>query len=120
MPRFGEILAELRQDSGMTQKDLAEKMHLASSSISNYETGHRSPAAEFICQAADMFGVTTDYLLGRANVNIPVDVMRRDYVSGQQVETVVDKLLSLDQTRRETLVKMLDDLCFCAKISSHK
>lgn len=49
MPEFGEIMAELRQDAGMSQQELAAKLFVAPSTISNYETGQRRAHAEFIC-----------------------------------------------------------------------
>lgn len=120
MPHFGEMLAELRQDRGMTQKELAEKMHLASSSISNYETGQRSPGAEFICMAADLFGVSADYILGRSDTNLPLDVMNQIYCRDEKVCCILDKLLSLDEPRRDAIVRLLNDMTICAKISNHK
>ena len=55
MPQFGEILAELRQDRGMTQQELSAKLHVAKSSISNLETGQRRAHTELICKAAEVF-----------------------------------------------------------------
>lgn len=37
--RMGEILAELRKDKNLKQKDLAELLNLSIGTISNYETG---------------------------------------------------------------------------------
>lgn len=39
MNRFGEILAELRRDRRMSQKELAVAFHISTSTISSYETG---------------------------------------------------------------------------------
>ena len=62
MPEFGEILAELRQDKGMTQKDLAVMLNVAKSSISNYETGQRRAHTELICKAAKVFSVSKYFI----------------------------------------------------------
>lgn len=39
MPSFGEVLCELREDKDLTQRQLAEKLHMAPTTISSYETG---------------------------------------------------------------------------------
>ena len=39
MAQFGEILAELRQDRGLTQRDLAKLFFVTPGTISNYEKG---------------------------------------------------------------------------------
>jgi len=120
MPNFGEMLAELRQDNGLTQKELAEKLHLASSSISNYETGQRTPDADFVCRTADLFSVSADYILGRIDTNLPLDLMNQTYYGNERVSTVIGKLLALDDRRRETVVRLLNDLSICAKIGNNK
>ena len=120
MPHFGEMLAELRQDNGLTQKELDEKLHLASSSISNYETGQRNPDADFVCSAADFFNVSADYILGRVDNNLPLELMNQTYLGSEKVSSVIDKLLALDERRRETLIHTLNDMSICAKINSQK
>lgn len=65
MATFGEILAELRQDRNLTQKDLAKYLHVSPGTVSNYENNIHLPDLEKILILANYFGVTTDYLLGR-------------------------------------------------------
>ena len=74
MAQFGEILAELRQDRGLTQRDLAKLFFVTPGTISNYEKGRHLPDAERLIKIADYFSVTTDYLLGRSSSNLPADV----------------------------------------------
>ena len=65
MAHFGEILADLRRDKGLQQKELGKELHIAGSTISSYESGINLPNADRIIQIANDFDVTTDYLLGR-------------------------------------------------------
>ena len=74
MRKFGEILAELRQDHKLTQKDLAQEMFVSVGTISNYENGVHYPDVEKLISLADFFDVTTDYLLGRCKVDISPDI----------------------------------------------
>ncbi len=64
---LGAVLASLRREKGIYQKDLASYLHLSVTAISNYENGTNEPTLATICRMADYFGVTTDYLLGRTD-----------------------------------------------------
>lgn len=92
MAQFGEILAELRQDRGLTQRDLAKLFFVTPGTISNYEKGRHLPDAERLIKIADYFSVTTDYLLGRSSSNLPVDVFSTplldDMTSGEMIQLV--------------------------------
>lgn len=70
MLRFGEKLRTLRQDRGMTQRDLAEALGYTSQGyINELEMGRKIPTAELILKAADLFQVATDQLM-RDNVDL--------------------------------------------------
>lgn len=43
MATFGEILAELRRDRHLTQREFANTIHVSVSTISNYEQGVHFP-----------------------------------------------------------------------------
>lgn len=115
MPEFGEILAELRQDAGMTQQDLAVELNVAKSSISNYETGQRRAHTELICKAAEVFHVSTDYLLGRSDFRKAFSVTEESYSGGTTVGEVLEQMLSLDGERRHLLCMLLNDMQLGAK-----
>lgn len=75
MPRlFGEKLRILRGKSQMTQAALARQIDAKRAHINNLEVSRRSPSLQIIIQVADLFAVTTDYLL-RDDIPVePVDV----------------------------------------------
>lgn len=58
-------LKELRKEKGYTQKELANLLGIAQTTIANYEQGTRIPDTEKLNKIADLFDVTLDYLLGR-------------------------------------------------------
>ncbi|HEY0603564.1 MAG TPA: helix-turn-helix transcriptional regulator [Herpetosiphonaceae bacterium] len=61
---FGEKLAYLQQSQQMTQVALARALQLASSAyVNNMQAGRKAPSLEIILKVANLFGVTTDYLL---------------------------------------------------------
>lgn len=71
MVDFGNILKELRLQAGLTQKDLAAKIGVTKSVISYYELSERSPSPEVLIKLANIFHVSTDYLLGIESKSAP-------------------------------------------------
>lgn len=64
-----ENLKAARKKSGKTQKEIADSLGVGQSTYKNYECGLREPNGDTIVALANLFGVTTDYLLGRSDVN---------------------------------------------------
>lgn len=67
MQSFSTRLIALRKERQMTQADLAKAIHKTRSTVSGYETEGKEPDYEMLCSLAEYFGVSTDYLLGRAD-----------------------------------------------------
>ncbi|MBQ7370244.1 MAG: helix-turn-helix transcriptional regulator [Clostridia bacterium] len=61
---LGKRLKELRDERGMTQKELATALRLHSVTYLHYEKGQREPPLSVLADMAKFFDVTTDYLLG--------------------------------------------------------
>lgn len=61
---FNENLKEARLAAGMSQKDVAEKIGVAKSTYSLYESGGREPDVTKIRKLAEILGVSGDMLLG--------------------------------------------------------
>lgn len=70
---MGEKLKSLRTEKNLTQKQIADRIGLAISAVSSYESGSRYPSYETLIKYARMFHVSTDYLLGITN-NRNIDV----------------------------------------------
>lgn len=64
MVNMGEKLKSLRIEKKLTQKQIAERVGLAISAISSYESGTRYPSYDVLIKLAQIFHVSTDYLLG--------------------------------------------------------
>ena len=67
MVDFGSTLKTLRSKENMTQAQLAQKLGLTKSVISAYETGLRLPSYDILIHIAQIYRVSTDYLLGIEN-----------------------------------------------------
>ena len=62
---FGEKLQSLRQKAGMSQDMLAEQLNVSRQAVSRWERDETMPETEKVVLIADLFGVSTDYLLRR-------------------------------------------------------
>ena len=60
---FGEKLKALRTSQKMTQQQLADRIGVAKSVVSYYESGDRYPSYDVLVKIAHVFHTTTDYLL---------------------------------------------------------
>ncbi len=110
MADFGEILAELRQERKMTQKDLAKEMFVTVGTISNYENGVHYPDIEKLVSLADFFHVTTDYLLGRCKLDLSPDVFNEIIIGEKSVGHVIEDMRSMTSSRKQALAILLDDM----------
>lgn len=67
----GKRLKALREENGLTQKELADKLSLTPKAISFYELGSREPSGEVLIKMAHILHTTTDYLLGDTKIKSP-------------------------------------------------
>ena len=65
--QFNKRLKFLREDSGLSQSELAKLIQISKSSINMYERGEREPKFETLEIIADYFNVSIGYLLGQSN-----------------------------------------------------
>lgn len=65
-------IRELRTAFGWRQDELAEKINVSRQAIGSYETGRRDPDTKTISALCDVFGCTSDYLLGRSDMPQPM------------------------------------------------
>ena len=70
---FNIRLREARLSCGYTQQAIADNLGIALRSYQCYEGGSRKPPIDTLCKMADIFNVSTDYLLCRTyNPSPPV------------------------------------------------
>lgn len=62
----------------MTQVELSRALHLGKSTISQYISGARSPDISTLKAIAELFSVSTDYLLGCTQVRWPAALREPD------------------------------------------
>lgn len=63
---FQDRLGRVMYDKGWSQTALAKQVGCHRSTLNSYLSGKKPPSVAVVCKAADVLGVSTDYLLGRA------------------------------------------------------
>ena len=57
-------IKRLREQYGITQSELAKQLGITRSSVNAWEMGISVPSTQYIVELANIFNVSTDYLLG--------------------------------------------------------
>lgn len=105
MSKLGDNLRNLRENKGWSQKLVAQKLKIKqSSTYANWEYGIRDPDTETLDRLADLFGVTTDYLLGRTN-NLKFDNDEKTEANRRRAE----KFSKLPPERQEQILELMRD-----------
>ena len=77
---FSENLKALRKAKGLTQEELAARLHIVRQTVSKWEKGLSVPDAELLIRLAEALDTTVSRLLGAA---IPEDEASRDRLAEQ-------------------------------------
>ena len=72
-----ERIRNLREDADLTQQQMADKLFINRRTYSSYEIGVRGMPVEILSQIADIFGTSTDYLIGRTNIKEPYPMNKK-------------------------------------------
>ena len=79
---LADKIMEERKRGGWSQEELAEKLGVSRQSVSKWESAQSVPDLNRILQMAELFGVTTDYLL-------------KDEMESKEKQTIVDDATEL-------------------------
>lgn len=93
-------LLELRKKRGFTQAEIAGLLKITPQAYSLYETNKNNINNETLCMLADIFEVSTDYLLGRQE-SVP------SFLSEEE-RNIIEKYRALDQRTKDGIKNTLD------------
>ncbi|WP_439391142.1 helix-turn-helix domain-containing protein [Bacillus velezensis] len=96
---LGQRLKWARKKSGYSNQDVpAEKIGLTGKTLSNYERDYRSPDPETLKKLAELYDVSTDFLVGKEEKHKPKSKL------DQTINEAIEQLKN-----EETLLFMKDD-----------
>jgi len=91
MVDFGNRLKTLRKGKGLTQKQLGLQLGVNKATICSYENGTRRPPYENLILLAEIYNVTTDYLLGvKPKDSLDISGLTNDQVAA--VESIIKSM----------------------------
>lgn len=91
---LNERIKSLRIALNYSQVDLAEKLSVSRQAVSNWENDNIQPSIDMLVRIAQLFGVSTDYMLGLENTP-------RVDVSGLSLDAVEHINLLINDIRAE-------------------
>ena len=98
MVNMGDKLKSLRIENKYTQKQISERIGLAISAVSSYESGARYPSYDVLVKLSRIYHVSTDYLLGVTSQRT-IDVSDLDEEEIELISQLVDKLRKLNNSK---------------------
>lgn len=106
----GQKIKERRKELGWSQRDLAEKMNYAHSTVGRIETGKIDIPQSRIVQFADVLGVSISYLMGwEEEMKIQPSTMAERHIEmamDEDLNELFSDWVQLDSKKK----KMLKDL----------
>ncbi|MBQ8862363.1 MAG: helix-turn-helix transcriptional regulator [Clostridia bacterium] len=105
---IGSFIAILRKASGLTQRELADKLGVSDKAVSRWERDETAPDLYLIPVIAEIFGVTSDELLRGERIaeNVPLQEKQNEK-SERQIKTIL----------KTVRIKFLTKTLICALIA---
>ncbi|MCP4130221.1 MAG: helix-turn-helix transcriptional regulator [bacterium] len=100
-------IKELRKSRGWTQGELADKIDIEIKMISHYETKKSVPSIDSLVKMAELFNVSTDYLLIE---HAPKRSFLREMDKDKELADKISEVMSLPEKDREVVVRVIDAL----------
>lgn len=114
---FSEVIKKIRLKNMETQQMMAEKLGLSQRTVASWESGVRMPTYETLLHIADLYQVSTDYLLGRSK---HPDFYRHQFElpSGQHVTILSTQREPPTEDEQEILVQAMQSALQASKTTS--
>ena len=88
---LNERIRTLRLAKGISQVDLAVMLNVSKQSVSNWENDNIQPSIDMLIRLADVFNVSTDYLLGReTSRNLDTNNLTDDEL--EHIQTIINDI----------------------------
>ncbi len=99
---FYDRLKESRIKAGLTQEQLAEKLGVAKSTLSGYESGNREPSVATVAKALEILNIDANYLYQDESTNLTELVVSLDE------KDIIKKYRNLDDHGKEVVDFLLE------------
>lgn len=90
-------LIELREKNNFSQSFVARQIGVTPALISAYEKQERNPSINKLIALADIYHVSTDYILGRTRTNDVSTTINVEHLTDTQIKIVRDLVKNMNQ-----------------------
>ncbi len=104
---FPRTLSLLRQEKKISQRKAAGELGVSQALLSHYENGVREPGLSFVVRAADFYGVSADFLLGRTMARDGGAILADDLMDSSQEKDNVLRGSAMVMLQKKLLVNSL-------------
>ena len=93
-----------RINAGFSQKQVSTTLKVSAATVSQWESGLRTPTADKLKKLSELFGVTTDFLLGGIKKE---PIPKKDELN-PKAQVIIEQIQSMSPEQLATLEKLLD------------
>lgn len=97
-------LKSLRENNHFTQKDFATILGISQQTYCNYENNKHDIPLHHLRKLAELYQVTSDYLLGLTNHKVPLPQMNAKFYKNLSYGEFLELLMSLKTDVRKSLI----------------
>ena len=95
---LNENIKRLRLAAGYNQVEFAKLLNVTKQCVSNWENDNVVPSIEMMIKIADIFNVTTDYLLGRCETKL-LDVSNLTDLQSAHISMIIKDFSALNVSK---------------------
>lgn len=102
---LGERLRDLREEFNYDQKDIGEKLHISASAYGYYEQNRNEPSLETLVKLAQIYNVSTDYLLGLSNIRESTT----EYITSTKIPLTKKEVEAIKEMKQTSLLQEVSE-----------
>ena len=103
-----ENLKKLREEAGVSQKNLAEVIGVSQQSINKYENHNIEPDIGTLIRIADYFSTSVDYLIGHTDIRRKIEAVH-SYQLNDAERDLIDGFRKLNDKQKQSIALIIEN-----------
>lgn len=101
-------LKKLREEKGISQKQLADVVSVSQQSINKYENHNIEPDIDTLIKMADYFETSVDYIIGHSKIRRKIEAVS-SYDLNIEEAKLVESYRALSNNQRKSIVLIIEN-----------
>lgn len=118
--QLGHVIAKLRVEKGITQRQLAKALNVSTSVVGMWETNKRLPSIESFVLIIDYFGISADFLLENDRKLKPELYFNKTITAAPEFQKILNTFSELNEDNKDILVGEAKKLLKAQRISEKR